>query len=61
MSNLPWNKPNGICAQCGAPLNENMVGGYKLHDGTYAVRATQIHVAVPHRHRDYYCCSEEEM
>ena len=35
----PWNKPNGLCAQCGGPLNEYCVGGYKLHDGEFSVAA----------------------
>ena len=34
-----YGKPNGLCSQCGAPLNAYMVGGYKLHDGRYAVAA----------------------
>ena len=38
-SDIPWDQPNGCCAQCGAPLNEYMVGGYRLHDGTFAVSA----------------------
>lgn len=38
---IPWNKPNGCCSQCSAPLNEYMVGGYRLHDGTFAVSATR--------------------
>jgi len=29
---IDWNKPNGYCSKCGAPLNEYLVGGYKLHD-----------------------------
>ena len=39
MSDFPWDKPNGLCSHCGAPLNENLVGGYKLHDGQFAVAA----------------------
>jgi hypothetical protein len=35
----PWDKPNGTCSHCGAPLNAYLVGGYKLHDGHYAVAA----------------------
>jgi hypothetical protein len=31
------DKPNGCCSQCGAPLNEYMVGGYKMHDGEFSV------------------------
>ena len=34
-----WDKPNGCCSQCGAPLNEYMIGGYKLHDGKFSVKA----------------------
>lgn len=34
-----YNKPNGLCYQCGAPLNASMVGGYKLHDGRWSVAA----------------------
>lgn len=32
-----WNKPNGFCGQCGAPINACMVGGYNLHDSEHAV------------------------
>ena len=38
----PWDEPEGICSGCGAPLNEYMVGGYRLHDGTYAVPASIV-------------------
>lgn len=34
-----YDQPNGQCSHCGAPLNEHMVGGYKLHDGTFATPA----------------------
>lgn len=38
--NIQWDKPNGMCGQCGSPLNEHMVGGYRIHDGnTDAVSA----------------------
>ena len=32
-----WDKPLGCCSQCGAPLNQNLVGGYRLHDGETSV------------------------
>lgn len=38
-TSMPWDRPNGCCSQCGAPLNAYMVGGYKLHDGTFSVSA----------------------
>lgn len=27
-----WDQSNGCCSQCGAPLNEYLIGGYKLHN-----------------------------
>jgi hypothetical protein len=30
-SDIQWDKPNGHCSQCGAPLNANYIGGYMLH------------------------------
>lgn len=36
---FPWDRPCGLCAYCGAPLNEYCVGGYKLHDSKFSVGA----------------------
>lgn len=30
-SPVEWDKPNGHCSQCGAPLNAYCIGGYMVH------------------------------
>jgi len=32
-----WHKPMGCCSNCGAPLNEYMIGGYRIHNGEFGV------------------------
>lgn len=27
-----WDQPNGKCSSCGAPLNSQCIGGYRLHE-----------------------------
>lgn len=43
---IPWDKPNGCCSHCGAPLNAYLIGGYKLHDGTFSVAAPTTSVTI---------------
>ncbi len=44
---LPWDRPNGLYSHCSAPLNEWLVGGYRLHDGQFAVRHISRQLTIP--------------